>query len=113
MLFALKVIIAITSFARAAHVCSHDASFAYYMLPTRMGELMVGALIGLPAALNSWRLDTCLSYMLDWAGVLRVALSLCIIDSHDPFPRWFAIPPTMGAALIFLAGESGQRPWSA
>lgn len=56
LLFGLMVILAGLSFELAAWVLPRDASFAYYMLPTRMGELLIGALVGVPAAIAPWRL---------------------------------------------------------
>ena len=96
------------SFELASRVFPVDASFAYYMLPTRMGELLLGALVGVAAACTPWRLGAGAALGVGWMGALLVASSLWAIDRLNPFPGWLALPPTLGAALLILAGE--QRP---
>ena len=102
--------VAVLSFHLASRVFAHDASFAYYMLPTRMGELLLGAVVGIRAALAPWRLGLRASHAAGWLGAALIAASLWAIDRHAPFPGWLALPPTLGAALLILAGECGSNP---
>ena len=107
---AASTVLALLSFALAVQWFPRDASFVYYMLPTRMGELLLGALLGIAMAGTSWRPGPKLARAAAWFGTLLVVSSLAAIDRHQPFPGWLALPPTMGAALLILAGEGGSHP---
>lgn len=102
------VAVAALSFWAAARVFTHDPMFAYYMLPTRAGELMLGALLGVASAQGRIAPGLVSARLACAAGLALIAGSLWLIDKRDPFPGWFAVPPTLGAALVLLAGE-GRR----
>ena len=97
--------LAALSFAAAAAIFPHDPMFAYYMLPTRAGELLLGALVGVASARNQLAPAPAMGRLAGTTGLLLIAGSLWMIDRHDPFPGWLAVPPTLGAALVILAGE--------
>ena len=98
------------SFAWASYAFPRDASFAYYMLPTRMGELLVGSVLGVAMAITRRRPGPRLAVGLAWLGAALVAASLWAIDRSVAFPGWWALPPTLGAAMLILAGEQGRQP---
>lgn len=100
------IIIASTVFAQLSFVGS--PSFAYFMLPSRCGELMIGALLAL--AVVSGKTQTIsprLALPLALTGVTLVVWSAIFISEHAVFPGLLALPPTIGAALIILAGGVG------
>lgn len=98
-------VLAVLSFASAAVIFPHDPMFAYYMLPTRAGELLLGALVGVASAKGRLAPSAAVCWMAGAIGFLFIAGSLWLINRHDPFPGWLAVPPTLGAALVILAGE--------
>lgn len=91
---------------------AHDSRFVYYMLPTRAGELMIGAAAALWAIKHpyvnggAWRSKT-----MAWCGAALIALSLLLLNETQPFPGWRAVPPTAGAALLLLAGRAQADTW--
>ncbi len=97
------------SFAWASYAFPRDASFAYYMLPTRMGELLVGSVLGVAVAITPWRPGARAAMCAAWLGAMLVAASLWAIDQRHPFPGWWALPPTLGAAMLILAGEQRRH----
>lgn len=101
---------AVASFFLASRIFPLDASFAYYMLPTRLGELLLGAIVGIAASTGRWRLASWGAHGASWLGAALVAGSLWIIDRQVPFPGWAALPPTLGAALLILGGERRPSP---
>ncbi|MCZ4313797.1 acyltransferase family protein [Comamonadaceae bacterium G21597-S1] len=108
-LLALMAILAGMSFELAARTFPTDASFAYYMLPTRMGELVVGAIAGVAAVITPWRLSPVAARVAGWTGLTVVGVCLFAINAEDPFPGWSALAPTVGAALLIIAGENRHR----
>ena len=91
---------------------AHDSRFVYYMLPTRAGELMMGAAAALwvikhPSVSGSARRSKNMAS----CGVVLIALSVLLLNETQPFPGWRALPPTAGAALLLLAGRAQADTW--
>ncbi|WP_130011192.1 acyltransferase family protein [Serinicoccus sediminis] len=78
---------------------------AYFVTPTRVHELMIGAFVALGA--RAWpRLPRALAAVLGWAGLAMVGLSLVVITKETLFPGLWALLPTLGTALVLLAGPA-------
>lgn len=73
-----------------------DPVFAYYMLPARAGELMLGAFVAFLAPITS--------RLLGWIGLCLIGASLYWIGEDSPFPGLHALPATLGAAFIIYGG---------
>lgn len=102
---------AVFSFAYADHAFDLDPSFAYYMIPTRAGELLLGAIVALGASRGiEQKLHPALLSPLGWLGAGLMFGSLVLLSEQDVFPGWTAVPPTLGTALIILSGlrQSGR-----
>lgn len=104
----LALFLCCISFLYAEFLIKSDPMFAYYMLPARAGELLVGGLLAFylseyNPSFRSRVLPWCLSVL----GVALVAYSLWFIDENKGFPGINALPSTLGAALIILAGSVG------
>ena len=86
--------------------------FAYYMLPARGGELMVGAILALlPSASGSTR-ENVSRWMADAIALLGLALiaySLYGLNDSSRFPGLNALFPCAGAALLILSGGFRSR----
>ena len=103
--------LAALSFTAAAWMFPRDPMFAYYMLPTRAGELLLGAMAGVASAQGRLALPAAANRTAGAAGLLLIAGSLWMIDRSDAFPGWLAAVPTFGATLLIVAGEGRQaRP---
>lgn len=85
--------------------------FAYYMLPTRAGELALGAALALvwPAVRLPPQRARRLGAVAALAGFALLAASLVWLSEHEPFPGWRALLPTMAAALLIAAGGLAPR----
>ena len=106
----LAVAVAIGSFALGQYVYPDAPSFAYYMLPTRAGELLLGALLA-DAVHRGWRPPNRVAVELAaWSGLGLVVGSLALLSEQRVFPGWQAVPPTLGTALLLYAGLDG-RSW--
>jgi len=107
-LIAMLVAAAI-SFGLGSALYGTHPQFTYYMLPTRAGELLVGA-VATSAIVTAWT-----KALPRWAltaiavvGLLGIAGSLAFLREDDVFPGVLAIPPTVGTALLILAGRDAS-----
>jgi peptidoglycan/LPS O-acetylase OafA/YrhL len=101
-------LVALASFAAAAAINEQHATFAYYMLPTRAGELLLGALtiLLLNAGLMR-RMSPRLRNVLAPVGLAMILSSARIFTDATPFPGWWTLLPTVGTALCLAGGAAG------
>lgn len=94
-----------------AMLVSHP-KFAYFMLPTRAGELMLGSILALalhgrdaaPALERTqWGFEASLL-----VGLALIVYSLVSFDAATPFPGLHAALPCVGAALTILGGARAR-----
>lgn len=97
--------IAIVSMIWAEFFWRVDASGNFYLLPSRVWELMVGAGCGLYLYKRTPHSNLA-SQVLSLTGLVLVLLSLILLDDAKPFPSVYALVPVMGAALIILFAQS-------
>ena len=104
-------LVALASFAAAAAINEQHAKFAYYMLPTRAGELLLGALtiLLLDAGLMR-RMSPTLRNVLAPVGLAMILYSARLFTDSTPFPGWWTLLPTVGTALCLAGGtaETGR-----
>ncbi|MEJ5083873.1 acyltransferase family protein [Ochrobactrum sp. MYb379] len=80
-------------------------SAAYYMLPSRAFQLCAGGFCLFLAQAPFWKnISTRILLPIGIAGGALVAGSAYILSGQDPFPGLNAIPVTLGASLLLLAG---------
>jgi peptidoglycan/LPS O-acetylase OafA/YrhL len=78
---------------------------AFYLLPDRAWELMLGAILAIgnfPLPSQRW-----LREILSLIGVALIAFAVFTYNTQTPFPGLTAIPPCLGAALLIYAGSGG------
>jgi peptidoglycan/LPS O-acetylase OafA/YrhL len=104
--FIVTAAVALSSFAFGQIWFSRDALFTYYMLPTRAGELLLGALVALVVIHQAeLRVPTKAIGPMTIVGLILIAGSLLLISDNVVFPGLLAIPSTLGTALLILAGH--------
>lgn len=97
-------VIALGSFALAQWGAAAHPNAAFYLLPFRAWELMVGALAALHLSrtgMNPPGADR-FSNVLAGLGLVMIALSIYLYDRATPFPGVYALVPVIGAVLIVL-----------
>ena len=85
-------------------VPTHPSS-AFYLVPARAWELLMGSALALglvPALRQQSHRETCSAL-----GTLFIAMSVVLYDANTPFPGSNAVLPCLGAALVIHAGHSG------
>jgi len=93
----------IASFVFGQLIAVDHPEFAYYMLPSRAGQLLAGALIAAAIArgLQPAPLPANASSIL---GLILIGWSLFALSGDMIYPGINAVPPTMGAALMLYGG---------
>jgi peptidoglycan/LPS O-acetylase OafA/YrhL len=97
--------VAVASFALSAAVTDIQAPWAFYSLPTRAWELALGALVAMGLLGLPSRWPDHAATIVGLAGAGMVAASLVTIDAQTPFPGYAAALPSVGAALLIIAGD--------
>ena len=98
------------SLGYAEYLVQKDPTAAFYLLPSRAFELLLGALIA--EVLRSNSLDAVFpEKVLEGLGMLGLVLilaSIFLFDRNTPFPGVAALLPTFGTGLV-LVFSSGNR----
>lgn len=97
--------LALASFGLSIWAVSHAPNAAFYLLPTRFWEIMLGGLLaarGTKAQPGRGVRELCSALGL---GLILGAVTL--YSDETPFPGLSALPPCAGAALIIYAGQGG------
>ncbi|OCH97550.1 hypothetical protein A8135_13715 [Legionella jamestowniensis] len=108
LVLAVSVFLSIVSFSFSQYWLSRDAWFAYYMLPSRAGELLVGGIVSL--LINEIKKTFSLWFreIVGWIGFCLIILSFFFITEATDFPGYVALIPTSGTALLIIAGTLGK-----
>jgi peptidoglycan/LPS O-acetylase OafA/YrhL len=116
VLLGILALLAAASYHYGHVQAGKDLSFAYYMLPTRAGELLTGAILALlpwPAPGEAERPSPAVRVLGEagaLAGYALLYLGFYKLDGESLFPGWNALYPCLGAAFLIAAGGRG-RPW--
>ena len=104
VLFILLLLVILSSFLLGELLLSSNPMFSYYMLPTRAGELLVGALTYFILD-KSGCFKSCNPMLLNltsFFGLLMVIGSLLLLTENSSFPGVNSIPVCVGTGLIIL-----------
>jgi peptidoglycan/LPS O-acetylase OafA/YrhL len=94
------------SFTASVVMVEYVPDGAYYLLPSRIWELMLGALLALLPA--SPRLSGGLADALLAIGLLVIAGVVVWYDASTPFPGVAALAPCLATALLIWVGDQGS-----
>jgi peptidoglycan/LPS O-acetylase OafA/YrhL len=82
---------------------------AYFSTFTRAWELALGALIGV-ATTRATAISSRQALAAAWAGMAFLIAGCIVIDARSAFPGYVALLPTLGAALVIVAGLTETAP---
>lgn len=98
----VAVIAAGASLVYAEREILRDSEFAFFLLPTRAWELLLGVLVAL---LNlKGRLNSTVAEGFAGLGLVAIVGSLWVLDPEAHFPGLGALPACLGTAAIVVAG---------
>lgn len=97
----------VVSLALAQWAAYHQPSAAFYLLPTRIWELLVGAFVAFYLVRNPDLERLQVNQVCSAFGLFLIAFAVFGYDAKTPFPGFYAIVPTLGAALVILFSRQG------
>jgi len=99
----LVVLLFVLSFLMAEYLSRFYPELNFYLMPTRMWELLAGSL----CALYLFKRKTLPSnLLLSVAGLLLIVASYFLIDKTFRFPSYYTIPVVLGTSLIILFSQN-------
>jgi len=108
---ALLAAIALASLLAAHWGALNKPAAAFYLLPTRGWELMIGALVAYylstPRRPN---FPHTLNQIFSTLGLICIVYAIVAFDKNTPFPGFHALVPTLGAGMIIVF--SNPRTWA-
>jgi len=99
------LILSILSFITGI-VCTYSSpNFAFYWLPTRAWELLIGSLLA--ARPQQWQIIP-LKWRegAGWLGLTAILVASLTFENDTPFPGFAALLPCLGAVAILLSNET-------
>ncbi len=110
-ILALLMLIAIASLAAAQWGAYNDSIATFYLLPTRVWELAIGAGIAFyflykKNDLHIIHSHKLLNELLALLGLLLIGYAILAFDENTPFPSLYALAPTIGTGLIIFFSSS-------
>lgn len=107
---ALKIIVAsgfLISLALSVWQSDLRPGASFYLLPTRMWELLLGTIVAQLVIERSPVLDKLPPRLCAIAGLALIGISLFAINEEMAFPGWVALLPCIGTALVIVSGRDG------
>ena len=116
--YAAIIGVLVLSFVLACVYSVQSPTFAYYSIATRAFELLIGSALafalmrgcGRPASLSifaGW--SSIFLEMTAFTGLVLIGLSAIWLGGGEPFPGIYALPPTLGCALLLYATHFKPR----
>lgn len=96
-------IVALISFAISIPFAHIAPTGTFYLLPTRIWELLLGTMTFVFAR-PLGRLPQWVQWILAWTGMAAIALPIIFYSSTTVFPGLSALPPCAGTALLIGTG---------
>lgn len=100
--FSMLLIAAVVSMGLAEWASTRVPSANFYLLPTRVWELIVGGLLALWLA-NHKQPSRLWAEAISFLGLVLICVGIFAFSARTPFPSFYALIPVMGAAAIILA----------
>ena len=106
--FALFGLLCLGSFLFAQHMAKTAPTFSFYMLPTRAGELLLGAIAAMlplrgaeKTVPGRWTREVAA-----WLGCALLLYSFVRIDKASVYPGFNTLPACLGTVLLIASGAT-------
>jgi len=101
--YLLLLLVFLLSLLYSEYLLDIDAKFSYYTLPTRAYEFIVGAFSAFYVSkINATNRKYLLNEIMSFIGAGMIVFSVFLFDKLTPFPGFYALVPTIGAAIIIV-----------
>jgi peptidoglycan/LPS O-acetylase OafA/YrhL len=101
----LLALLGMASFAYGVRQTTVAPADAFFLLPSRAWELLVGALVFFAG--NSLSRGG-VAGILNVAGFGLIVAAVLFVDSQTPWPGYLALVPVFGSAMVLLAARQGS-----
>jgi len=98
----LLAIVFLLSLSLAQWGAYNNSFAAFFLLPTRGWELLVGVFAAFYLKYNTHLKSQPLNQFLSFLGFSMIAYSIIVFDKTTPFPGLYALIPTLGTGLLIL-----------
>tara|TARA_B110000503_G_scaffold50841_1_gene82171 strand:- start:8555 stop:10564 length:2010 start_codon:yes stop_codon:yes gene_type:complete len=95
-------VIFLTSLGFAQWAAYSKPSFAFFLLPTRIWELLAGVFVAFYLKYNLHFKSDVANQLLSLVGLSMIIYSIMIFDDKTPFPSFFTLIPVIGTSLLIL-----------
>ena len=102
VMYVLIALLILGSIVLAQWIIKIDASAAFYLIPFRVAEFGIGAVM---VWLNHYRVRPVITECLCVAGLTLIAYAVLFYQPKMPFPGLTALVPCVGAAFILYSGN--------
>ncbi|HEX2130805.1 MAG TPA: acyltransferase family protein [Actinophytocola sp.] len=102
-------VVGVASLAYSVHLTEVSPSQAYFVTPVRVWEFALGALVALLG--TRLVLPRVASGVASFAGFAMIVGSAVAYGHGTPFPGYLALVPTVGTALVIVAGNRDGAQW--
>ena len=104
-------VLATASFVAGLWLTARRPSWAFFLLPARMAELLAGAALavvgtGIAAIPSRWR------GVIGWVGLGGIIAACFAVDESIPWPGPAVLVPVMATMAVIVAGTSPTMAWS-
>lgn len=107
-LFSLLFFAFVVSLVLAEWASTRYESYNFYLLPSRVWELMAGAMIAIAFYKRELKAPTIIHNIGACAGLGLIFYSIIVFDEDTPFPSLWAILPVLGASLVIIFARAGN-----
>ena len=108
-LLGVMLVLTGASLAYSIWLTSTAPTAAYFSPFTRAWELGLGATVAVCAS-TLGRFPPVARVLMGWVGLAAIAAAAVVFSEGTPFPGFAALLPTVGAALVIIAGIGGRSP---
>lgn len=116
VVFAAFAIMFVASFVLSVYLSETSPMLAFYMMPARVWQFALGSAVyaGMHVALD-WRAETTgesgriAATLISLAGAALIVGSATFLGPDIVYPGWYALAPSLGAALLIAAGRLSDR----
>ena len=111
LVLATLVAVGALGFVLAAWMTPRYPSWAFFLLPTRMGELLAGALLAIVGS-QVRRIPGAVRAGVAWTGLAVVVAACFRFDETMPWPGTAVLVPVLGTMAVIVGGSVSRLWWS-
>jgi peptidoglycan/LPS O-acetylase OafA/YrhL len=111
LVLATVVLVGVLGFVLAAWMTPRAPSWAFFLLPTRMGELLAGALLAVVGS-QVRRIPDVVRAAAAWIGVAVIAAACFRFEETMPWPGTAVLVPVLGTMAVIVGGSVARLAWS-